>query len=147
MKIFESHSIDVIAQIVARIVEDTVQLGRQFGFEYPMKYAVGFTLIEPNRQPHPAEQITLITLRIDDTKTTFDCPWTLRADAGGEFFNTLQREASNLVHRWGDENPRFKPSRERARALADHVSSEAWQAEAHQRALAMARAATFRRAR
>ena len=113
---FDSHTLNILAQLAARMVEETVALGRQFGYRYPHEYDVGFRLRElPNLR-------ALICLRVNDVPHAFE----VDHRDGDDFIMGIQRGASHLVHLWGERHD-FAPSKEAASKVIEAMKKNGFE--------------------
>jgi hypothetical protein len=109
---FNETNIALLAAVVARDIEQSVALGRQFGFRFPKEYRVGFRL----REPIPGR--AFMTIRIDDVKHECQAFYDIRK--GEDFFRTLRMACTHVVHTWAIQKG-FAPSGERETFFADRI--------------------------
>lgn len=113
-----TDSVGVLAQIAARMVTETIALGRFFHYRYPKHYTVGLLLRETS--PGHAD----ITVRVDDARYTFRAIWALGEQDGGDFMDELMRGCSAVVHVWADAHPEYLPDRSTAGAVVGAMDTQ-----------------------
>lgn len=129
--ILDSASRADMARILAHLVEESVAIGRAYGFSYPPEYTVGLKVIEQGSKIH-------LRLRVDDTNHTI----VTNLD---RLVEDLLNGAGALVLRWAAEHPAFVPSREQARAVAGQMDSAEWKARVTKEVREAVKLARYRR--
>lgn len=133
---FPPSNINLLSALVARVIAETVTLGQTFGYRFPKEYDVGFKLAEDAAMDGGAT----MTIRIDQTKLTYHDRWHGR---GSDWLAFLQLRASEVVHRWADENPAYLPKPEDAKRFLDKLADPGKYEEAIQRSKTLAKDVTF----
>lgn len=136
MPYFPPKNINLLSALVARVIAETVTLGRTFGYRFPEEYDVGFKLVEDAAQDGGAT----ITIRIGQTKLTYHDRWHGR---GLDWLDFLQLRASAVVHRWADENPSYLPAPADVKRFVDKMADAGWREEAVQRSKTLVKDVTF----
>jgi hypothetical protein len=109
---FTKSNIDLIAAVAARDIEQSIALGRQFGFRFPLEYKVGFRL----REPLPGR--AFITIRIDDVRNEVQASYNMQK--GEDFFRVLRMGCIQVVHTWAIQKG-FAPKDNRTNFFADRA--------------------------
>jgi hypothetical protein len=116
---FTPSTATVLAQLVARMVHETVEIGREFGYRYPAAYDVGFTLTEDDN----VAGLCRCQVRVDDTRHRFVQQYAI-LDGGDAFTEALMRGASTCVHLWAEKHPEYQSTKQHAHAAMAQMKRE-----------------------
>jgi hypothetical protein len=136
MSYFPPRNINLLSALVARVIAETVTLGRTFGYRFPAEYDVGFKLVEDVAQDGGAT----ITIRVGQTKLTYHDRWHGR---GTDWLEFLQLRAYEAVHRWAAENPAYLPAPADVKRFVEKMEDAGWREEAIQRSKTLVKDVTF----
>jgi hypothetical protein len=134
-----------IHKVVAKEVEYNAALARQFGFDIPKSYELGFSATSGPIDRAGTLWEMVMTLRLNDFTWLFKIklPGAGRAEDDSDLVPDLFRAAGELVARYIDEHPEVKPDSDISKTVLELMSKLGSDEEFHKRAVTTAETATY----